>query len=483
MHNGYRFRLYPSKEQAQTLLRWIGCQLVIYNAKVKEDRYFRRFRNKALALTGIPTPLDQKYAQFITEDTAFLREVPGNVLRNGAARWAQGYTRFFAHLGGRPTIHKKSGKQSVWLTSDLFRFLPKVNKETGEITGYTLHIGTKKFPVGEMEFTAHRNYSHLPASIHIAVQNGKWYLSFNTEDEKITTHKEEAIIQQLQKKSNVELWHVTLGNDRGVAKPLMTSDGDIYSLSDVQKKRIAKERKRKVRWQRRAAKRKKGSKNQKKAYRKVARYQRYEANVRYDFAHQTSHRLVNHTNAELIVFEDLKIKNMTKRPKAKKDANGKFVKNGAKAKAGLNKAILGSAWGQVATYTSYKALRAGKLLIKVAPQFSSQECAVCGYTHEGNRPTQAEFACLRCGHEDNADHNAAVVIKQRGIKGIRDYQPKTKKKAKLYKDKLGSGRSEASLKETTPVENQIRLSAGNGGKHSSLKQETKLVRVETPTSA
>lgn len=483
MHNGYQFRLYPSREQAQKLLRWVGCQRVIYNAKVTEDRYFRRFRNKTLALTGVQTPIDQTYAQFITPETAFLREVPATVLRNGAAKWAQGYTRFFAHLGGRPTIHKKNGKQSVWLTSDLFRFVPKIDAETGEVIGHTLHIGTKKFPIGEMEFTAHRHYDHLPASIHISVQNGKWFLSFNVEDDHLETFKEGEIIGRLQALSDEELRDVTLGGDRGVAKPLMTSDGKVYSLTDIQMKRIEKERKRKVRWQRWAARRKKGSKNRQKAYRKVARYQEYETNVRYDFAHQTSHRLVHHTHAELIVFEDLKIRNMTKRPKAKKDANGKFVKNGARAKAGLNKAILVSAWGQVATFTQYKALRAGKLMIKVAPQYSSQECAVCGYTHEGNRPTQAEFTCLRCGHEDNADHNAAIVIKQRGIRVLREYKTKEKKSAKLYKNKLGLEQSEASPSETTPVENQVRLSAGNGSKHSSMKQETKPARGETPASA
>jgi putative transposase len=162
---------------------------VIYNAKTNEDRYFRKFRNKTLALTGLQTPIDQTYAQFITQDTAFLREVPATVLRNGAAKWAQGYQRYFKKLANRPTIHKKSGKQSVWLTSDLFRFLPNVDEETGEVLGHTLHIGTKKFPVGEMEFVAHRNYSQLPTSIHISIQNGKWYLSFNAEDERLEEYK------------------------------------------------------------------------------------------------------------------------------------------------------------------------------------------------------------------------------------------------------------------------------------------------------
>ncbi len=76
---------------------------------------------------------------------------------------------------------------------------------------------------------------------------------------------------------------------------------------------------------------------------------------------------------------------MTKRPKAKKDAKGRFLPNRAKAKAGLNRAILSSAWGQVVLFTIYKALRLGKLVITVAPEYSSQECAICAFTAKGNR--------------------------------------------------------------------------------------------------
>jgi len=80
--DGYRFRCYPTDAQAQTLRQWIGCQRFIYNAKVGEDRYFRRFAKSALPLTGTPIPIDQCYAQFKTEQTPFLAEVPGVILRN-----------------------------------------------------------------------------------------------------------------------------------------------------------------------------------------------------------------------------------------------------------------------------------------------------------------------------------------------------------------------------------------------------------------
>ena len=64
----------------------------------------------------------------------------------------------------------------------------------------------------------------------------------------------------------------TLGGDRGIAKPLMTSNGQAFDLLPVQKKRIKKTRRQRQRWQRRASRRKKGSRNQKKTYRKAARY-------------------------------------------------------------------------------------------------------------------------------------------------------------------------------------------------------------------
>ncbi len=52
---------------------------------------------------------------------------------------------------------------------------------------------------------------------------------------------------------------------------------------------------------------------------------------------------------------------MTRAPKPKKSAGGTYIANGAKAKAGLNKSILESAWGRVKLFTMYKASRRNKL--------------------------------------------------------------------------------------------------------------------------
>ena len=99
MTTGFKFRAYPTSEQQTLLLQWIGCQRMIYNCKVTEDRYFRSLQKKALSLTGQHPPIDQTYAQFKDRElTPWLYEVPSQVLRNGAVKWVQAYARFFKKL-------------------------------------------------------------------------------------------------------------------------------------------------------------------------------------------------------------------------------------------------------------------------------------------------------------------------------------------------------------------------------------------------
>ncbi|WP_051005428.1 hypothetical protein [Sulfobacillus thermosulfidooxidans] len=55
---------------------------------------FRRFQRRMVGTVGEDIPVDQQYSRFITAKTAFLRQVPSPVLRNGAVRWRQAYQRF-----------------------------------------------------------------------------------------------------------------------------------------------------------------------------------------------------------------------------------------------------------------------------------------------------------------------------------------------------------------------------------------------------
>jgi putative transposase len=143
------------------------------------------------------------------------------------------------------------------------------------------------------------------------------------------------------------------------------------------------------------------------------------ANQRKEFAHQLSRSLVN--AYDLIVHEDLKIKNMVRRPRPRKDQeSGTYLPNGAKAKAGLSRSIHDAGWGQFLSFCAYKAEDAGRQLITVNPRHTSQRCSSCGHLEAANRCSQAEFRCLACGHRAQADVNAArnILGAGRALRGL-----------------------------------------------------------------
>ena len=56
----------------------------------------------------------------------------------------------------------------------------------------------------------------------------------------------------------------------------------------------------------------------------------------------------------------------------------------------------------------------------VQSEYTSKRCPVCGCIEDENRLTQEEFRCVRCGHTDNADHNAAINIRNRVLEAVRE---------------------------------------------------------------
>jgi putative transposase len=300
---------------------------------------------------------------------------------------------------------------------------------------------------------------------------------------------EQETLEHLRSFSAAELAPRAVGLDRGVAVPLMTAGAAAsapsraFELLEVQKARLAGKELQRKRWQRRAARRVKGSANRRKAHQRAARAGLYAGDVRTDFAHQTSRVLVDSANL-LFVFEALQVKNMTRAASGTVAEPGKRVAQ----KRGLNRSILASAWGETKLFTKYKALAAGKLCIEVPPHHSSQECSACGHTHADNRLDQSRFVCQRCGHAENADINAARVIARRGVQAVvsGSYTLRQKKKVGSLRglhssaghDSLGPERSEAA-----PVETPVSRAAPRRSTLMSTKQEVPGASQETPTTA
>ncbi len=114
----------------------------------------------------------------------------------------------------------------------------------------------------------------------------------------------------------------------------------------------------------------------------------------------------------VVVFEDLGVSNMTKRPKPKQDENGKYLPNGAAAKGGLNKSILDTGWSAFVTLCASKAEEAGCTVVKVAPHDTSQVCSNCGCVVKKDLSVRWH-SCPHCGYEADRDTNGARNVLHR----------------------------------------------------------------------
>ena len=159
--------------------------------------------------------------------------------------------------------------------------------------------------------------------------------------------------------------------------------------------------------QRRAARAPRKSAAKDTEHARAGRTRAREADIRKDWCEKTSTDLAR--RFDVIRAEDLRIMNMTRKPKPKPDPDqpGKFLPNGARAKAGLNRAILAQGWGLLIQRTEHKA--PGRVE-KVPAPYTSLRCSDCGWIHKNSRESQAGFSCVNCGFTCNADINAAVNI-------------------------------------------------------------------------
>ena len=184
------------------------------------------------------------------------------------------------------------------------------------------------------------------------------------------------------------------------ARQVATSDGDFYFLPDLEKKE-----KRKKWYQRKMARQVRGSNRRKDTKKKLGKVSRKIANIRKDWIHQTTKEIAGKCGT--IAVEDLKVKNMTASARGTVENLGGNVKQ----KAGLNRAMLDTAFGKIRKNLEYRCGR----LIEINPAYTSQTCSECGHVDKENRKTQSRFLCVYCGFASNADTNAAINIRRLGM--------------------------------------------------------------------
>ena len=156
------------------------------------------------------------------------------------------------------------------------------------------------------------------------------------------------------------------------------------------------------------------SNNWKKAKARVQKIHTRIANARRDFLHKTTTTISK--NHAIVCIEDLQVRNMSKSAAGGSDSPGRNVK----AKSGLNKSILDQGWFEFRRQLEYKQVWLGGEVLAVPARNTSRTCPACGHVSADNRQTQALFACVECGYENNADLVGAINILSRGMHMLRD---------------------------------------------------------------
>lgn len=357
MYRAFRYRFYPSPSQELLLRKTMGCSRFVYNhflaLRIKEWTT----NQKSVSYNETSSLLTQLKKE---EETKWLNEVSAVALQQSLQNLQEAYNNFFKGLKknrkiGFPRFKKKTNKNSIRLTKGSFKY--KNNQ---------IFIPKSKKPLSI------RWSRELPSedisSITISLTpSNKWFISILVEDNLNYT---------------LPPCNKILGIDLGVETFATLSTGEKVKMPNL-KPHYDKLKK----LQKKHSKKKNGSKNKNKARVKVARQQERITNIREDFHHKLSTRLI-HEN-QVVVMEDLNVSGMVKNRK-------------------LARAISQQGWIQFLSFLKYKATMYGRELIQVDRFYpSSKTCSSCGTIQSSLPLNIRKWTCDTCGATHDRDINAA----------------------------------------------------------------------------
>ena len=373
----YKFELMPNGEQQRDMRRFSGaCRFVF---------------NKALALQMANHASGEKFigyvamAKHLTDwrngaETPWLKEAPCHPLQHALKDLERAYKNFFAKRADFPHFKRKGSSQR-------FRYPDAKQFKLDQANPKMARIFLPK--LGWMRLRLSRQVLGTPKNATISLSAGKWCVSIQTERE----------VEQ-----PVPAASTAVGIDMGITRFATLSDGTFVTPLNSFKKH----EQRLARYQRCMSRKVKFSKNWLKAKRRVQAIHTRISHARRDYLHKTTTTISQ--NHALVCIEDLQVRNMSKSAAGDTETPGKNVR----AKSGLNKAILDQGWAEFRRQLEYKLGWNGGMLVAVPAHHTSQTCPECGHVAKENRLTQAKFACVDCGHEENADVVGALNVLARG---------------------------------------------------------------------
>ena len=386
MMKAFKYRLYPTRKQRETLQFILDRNREIYNAALEERREAWR-----LCKVSVTFEMQSRELPDIKKDRPEFGEIYAQILQETLHRVDKAFKAFFRRVknGEKAGYPRFQGYDRY----DSFTY-PQVERLKGKPV-ISIENGKVILPkIGHLKVKQHRPLEGKVKTCTIKREGEHWYVVFACE---------------IEAQTKLPYTDLPIGIDMGLKHFMTDSNGDVVDNPKFFRKSHGGLKKK----QQRLAKKKKRSHRRRKAVKLVAKAHKKVANQRRDFHHHHARILVD--TFETIVFEDLSMHHMVKRPKAKQDENGNYLPNGASSKAGLNKSILDAGWASFIELVKHKAEWAGVTVMQVDPQKTSQMCSACGKEGEHKDLSVRTHVCEHCGVVLDRDHNAAINILDRGL--------------------------------------------------------------------
>jgi transposase len=365
--------MYPTPAQQAALLEQCMHARYVWNLALEQWSMWTRDKGATPGFTEQCRQLTEARAAF-----GWLRAGSQTVQQQGLHDFRQAVKNFFAGTHRRPK----------WRKAGLHEGFRIVGHQACRIVKLSRRWGAVNVPkVGWVRFRLSRAVRAAKSYRVTFDRAGRWHIAFAVIPPSIPAPGTGAVV----------------GVDRGVTVSAALSTGELLlcpGLSEHEQVRLKH-------LQRHLARCRRGSNRRRRAKAAIAKVHARAGDRRKDWVEKTSTDLAR--RFDVIRVEDLRIAKMTRRPRPKPDSEqpGAYLPNRRRAKAGLNRGILANGWGALVRRLEHKA--AGRVE-KVNPTRTSQTCSVCGHCTPENRESQAVFRCVACGHQANADVNAAVNI-------------------------------------------------------------------------